>query len=88
MYDSGQLRYTRCTSQFFVIVDFCLEAVLIAVGSDEFVDEFLSAKGDDFDIVTQILDIDELIVIDGDEISVKMWYLRLIITGFEDKTIA
>ena len=86
--DGGQVRDARYTSQFFVIVDFCLEAVLIAVGSDEFVDELLSAKGDDFDVVTQVLEVDELVVIHGDEIGVKMRYVRLIFTDFEDETIA
>ena len=85
--DGGQVRDARYTSQFFVIVDFCLEAVLIAVGSDEFVDELLSAKGDDFDVVGDFLDVEELVVIHGDEIAVKMRHVRLIFTDFEDKTI-
>ena len=82
------MRGARGTCQFFVILDFRFEAVLKVAGSDEFVDELLSPIEDEFDVVAQFFDDNELIVIHGREVGVKMWYVRLIFTGVEDETIA
>ena len=44
--DGGQVRYSRCTRQFFVIFDLGFEAVLVATGSNKFVDKLLLTKRD------------------------------------------
>ena len=81
-----QLSYSRYAGQFLGILHLGLEAVLIA--SNELVRELLSMKREEFDIPTQFFENDELLVIHGNEIAVKMRHGNLKFTWGEDKIIA